>query len=125
MVRSLRGLRSAVLALAALFGVAAAGRAETLYFQNKTDVALIIQGQAIVGGRVVTDRPVVLQPGDKAKVALDGNKIITVREARPPNRILLEKRIPAGPRDTYYYIQADPPLRVKLEEITPFPPPKR
>jgi hypothetical protein len=124
MIRHLRGCRTpalAVLALAALLYLPAAGRAETLYFQNKTAIPIVIQASIVVGQMVRNDRPVLLQPNGKGRVMLPGNKILTIRDARAPNRILLQITIPAGKVDLYFLVVPNPPLaRVKLQRTQPF-----
>jgi hypothetical protein len=53
------------------------------------------------------------------RINLPGDKIITIRDARMPNRTLLQTRIPASKEDLYLLVVPNPPLpRVKLNPTT-------
>jgi hypothetical protein len=107
------------LAALALFAVLpAAASAEDLYFRNDTNVAVVVQGSCMVGLRVVNDRPKLVLPGKVVQVSLPGNKIITVRESRAPNRILFKDTVAAGTDDKYILINPDPPGKVKCDTTT-------
>ena len=116
------GRRSCVLgliALAVFVAWPAAAPAEDLYFRNDTGAPVIIQGSCLVRGKLVNDRPNLLQPGDKARVALRGSRFITISEARAPNRVLLNKApVAAAMDDQYFLINADPRTKVKVDRTT-------
>jgi hypothetical protein len=117
-LRGCRKLATGVVALVAICVLPAAAWAESLYFRNDAGVAIILQGSCVIRGRLVNDRPNLLQPGDKVRVVLPGNKLITIREARAPNKELQKTTIPAGKDDVYILITPDPPTKVKLERTT-------
>jgi hypothetical protein len=116
------GWRKCVLGLIALAVFAlwpAAARAEDLYFRNDTGAAIIVQGSCLIRGKLVNDRPNLLQPGDKARISLPGNRFITISEARAPNRVLLNKApVAAAMDDQYFLITPDPRAKVKVDRTT-------
>jgi hypothetical protein len=102
------GWRKCIMGLIGLVALPVLARAEDLYFRNDTDMPIIVQGSCIVrGGRVVNSRPSLLQPGDKTRISLLGNKVINIRDARAPNRMLHRDNVPAGKEDLYILIIAD------------------
>lgn len=108
-----------LLALAASAALPAAASAEDLYFRNDTNVPIIIQGSVLTrNNKVVNDRPNLVQPGAKVRVSLQGNKIITIREARAPNRVLHQATVPAGNEDQYLLVNPDGPTKLKLDKTT-------
>lgn len=116
----LHGWRCRVLGLIALAVVAvlpAAARAEDLWFRNDTGAPIIVQGQCLIRGKVVNGRPNLMQPGDRVRIALPGNKRILIREARAPNRLLHQDNVPAGTDDVYILINPNPP-GLKLDRTT-------
>jgi hypothetical protein len=97
----------------------AVANAESLNFRNETPVPVVVQGACVVRGVLVRDRPYLLAPGDKSPaIALPGNKVITIYEAKVPNRVLFQGVVPAGTDDQVFDIQADGP-RVKIEKHRP------
>jgi len=117
----LRGLRKAMLGLIALLVLAAlpaAVRAEILYFRNDSGGPVIVQGSCLVRGKLVNDRPNLVQPGDKVKINLQGDKLITIREAKAPNDLLHKETIRAGKADQYILITPDPKAKLKLDVTT-------
>jgi len=117
------GWRKGVLGLVALAALAllpAAASAEDLYLRNDTNVPLIIQGSCInpANGRVVNDRPNLVQPGGKVRITLPGNKQIFFREARAPNRLIQKEDVAAGKEDTFILVKPDPPAKLKLDKTT-------
>ena len=87
--------------------------------RNDTNVAVVVQGSFIgLGGRVVNDRPKLVLPGKAVQVSLPGNKRITIRESRAPNRILFQDNVAAGTEDKFVLINPDPPLKVKCDQTT-------
>lgn len=108
-----------LIALALSAALPTAASAEDLYFRNDTNVAIIIQGSIVTkNNKVVNDRPNLVQPGAKVRVTLPGNKIITIREARAPNRMLLQQPLPAGKEDLYILVNPDPVAKIKLDKTT-------
>jgi hypothetical protein len=96
-------------------------RAQSLQIRNDTPLAVVVQGACVVGGRVVRDRPYLLNSADKTPaIALpaDKDKVITISEARVPNRILFQGVIPAGMDDGVFNIYVDG-TRLKLEKQRP------
>ena len=94
-----------LLALLALAGVASAAPAQSLQLRNETGGAVVIQTSAIVRGALRRERPALVLPGDMAPpVVLPGNKILTIYDARTPNRILFQGVIPASMEDQFYGI---------------------
>jgi hypothetical protein len=116
------GWRKCLSGLAALTAFAvlpAAASAEDLYFRNDTNVPIIIQGSIFnKQGKVINDRPNLVQPGAKVQVRLPGNKIITIREARAPNRVLHQATVPGGMEDQYILVNPDGPTKLKLDKST-------
>jgi hypothetical protein len=95
-------------------------RADSLQFRNDTTAPLIVQGASVVAGnRLVRDRPYLINPTDQTPaIVLPGNKIITISEAKVPNRVLFQGLIPAGAEDQVFYIKPDG-ARLKLEKQRP------
>jgi hypothetical protein len=108
--------------LAALVAVVLApglAGAEALQFHNETPVSVVIQVTCVVRGALVRDRPYLLSPTDKSPaIALPGNKVVTIYEAKVPNRVLFQGVIPAGTDDQVFGIVVDG-ARVKLEKEKP------
>jgi hypothetical protein len=103
----------------ALLVVPSLARAETLQFQNQTPVPVVIQLSCVVGGKLQRDRPHLLNPSDKSPaVSLPGNKLLTIYEAKVPNRMLFQSVIPGGADDQSFSIQVDG-TRLKLEKQRP------
>jgi hypothetical protein len=93
--------------------------AESLQIRNDTTFAVVVQGSSVVRGALVRDRAHLLSPGDKTPaVVLPGNKIITIYEAKVPNRVLFQGVVPAAAEDQVLNIQVDG-ARLKLEKQRP------
>lgn len=107
-----------LIALAVFAALPAAASAEDVYFRNDSGVPIIVQGSCLIRGKLVNDRPNLLQPGAKARIALPGNKVITIREPRAPNRVLHQTTVPSGMDDLYILINPDPPAKLKLDRTT-------
>jgi hypothetical protein len=120
MMSRLRAIRFEVLAvLLVLVGMPAELWAEDLWFRNDTGVPIIIQGSCVAArGRVVTDRPKLVQPGDKVRIILPGNKLITIRDARAPGTVVHKETIPAAAQDHFVIITSPAAGKAKLEETT-------
>jgi hypothetical protein len=94
--------------------------AEVLAFRNDTNSPIVVQGACTVQGNVRRDRPQLLQPTEACRVALPGNKLITIYSAQMPNQILLQTTITAGPEDLYLSVRFDPVKgKVILERVKP------
>jgi hypothetical protein len=112
-----RGRVLGLIALAVVAVLPAAARAEDLWFRNDSGVPIIVQGQCLVRGKLVNDRPNLMQPGDKIRIVLPGNKRILIREAKAPNRLLHRDDVPAGTEDLYILISSKA-AGVKLDRTT-------
>jgi hypothetical protein len=122
MAGNLQGWRNRMLGLIALAIFAALPRgasAEDLYFRNDTTLAVVVQGSFVDNrGRVINDRPKLVLPGRVVQVSLPGNKKITIREGRAPNRILFQDNVAGAAEDKFILINPDPPLKVKCDPTT-------
>jgi hypothetical protein len=91
--------------------------AETIVVRNDTNVPLIIQAGCVVNGSLRRDKPVLVGPGGKLPVALPGNKVITVYDARVGNRVLNQSNVPASKDDGIYTLQPDAAGRIQLAPV--------
>jgi hypothetical protein len=98
--------------------------AETFAFRNECNAPVVIQTVSVFRGRVFRDRPYLLNPADATPgVILPGDKLITVYDARIPNRILFRGTVPAGPADIIFGVVPDVvPGRVRIEMRRVLPP---
>jgi hypothetical protein len=103
-----------VLVCALLPGAAAA---ETLAFRNECKAPVVVQAVSVFRGRVFRDKPYLLNPGDATPgIVLPGDKVITVYDAKVPNRVLFQGALSASPVDQRYGIVPDsPPPKVRME----------
>jgi hypothetical protein len=78
---------------------------------------MVVQAASIgPGGVVRRDRPYLLNPGDATPaIVLPGDKIVTIYDARVPNRVLYMGAIPAKSKDRYGVVPDVLPGRVRLE----------
>jgi hypothetical protein len=111
-------LRCSVILLAVLLvgWSAKPAAAETLVFRNECKAPLVVQVVSVFRGVFRRDRPYLLHSGDTTKpgVMLIGDKVITILDAKVPNRILYQGTLSASSLDQYIRIlPADPP-RVRL-----------
>jgi hypothetical protein len=119
MMSRLRTFRLEALALLALLGALSASlRAEDLWFRNDTGVPIIIQGAVQVKGKVITDRPRLVQAGEKTRIILPGNKLITIRDARAPGTVVHKETITAAAADRFIIISSPAAGKAKFEETT-------
>jgi hypothetical protein len=97
--------------------------AETLYFRNESKMPVVVQAVGIVRGVFQRSKPYLLKVGDSTPgIAMPGDKVIYVYDAKVPNRILLRYTIRAGLTDQYYGIVPDvPPPKVGVVKRDPFP----
>jgi len=98
-----------------LLPVAAA--AEALAFRNECKVPVVVQAVSVFRGRVFRDKPYLLNTGDiTPNIVLPGDKVITVYDAKVPNRELFKGALPASPVNQAYGIVPDtPPPKVRME----------
>jgi hypothetical protein len=111
----------AALALCLLPGAASA---ETLLLRNECNGPVVVQAFGVWRGRVFRDRPYLLQPGDVSPaIMVPGDKVVTVYDAKVPNRILFQGAVPAGRVDLFFGVIPDLlPGRVRLDVRRAFPP---
>jgi hypothetical protein len=94
-------------------------RAEVLTFKNNTGFPVVIQGACVIQGVVRRDKPIPLKPGDVARIALPGNKIISVYDPNQPNKPLFQGAMPASNDDLFFLIQLPNPQQpqIKIEQV--------
>jgi hypothetical protein len=104
----------AVLVCGLLPGTAAA---EALAFRNECKAPVVVQAVSVFRGRVFRDKPYLLNNGDTTpNIVLPGDKVITVYDAKVPNRVLFQGALPAGLVNQAYGIVPDtPPPKVRME----------
>jgi hypothetical protein len=121
MMQHLRGLRAgtrAILVIGLITLLPAWAAAETLVIKNELNIPIIMQASCIVRGKVVRDRPVLLQPGDTVNVVLPGNKVITVSPDGKKSAVI--GIIPGATEDQHHSIVHDG-TKVKTEPTKPPP----
>jgi hypothetical protein len=122
---SLGLIRPCLPALLILCILPADAPAQALHFRNECPAPVVIQASFISRGVFRRDRPYLLKLGDATPpIKLPGDKIITVYDAKVPNRILFQGAAPVAPTDLYFGItvNARMPGRVLMQ---PRPPPRR
>ena len=98
------GLLAALLLAPAL---ASAGTI-TIYNDDATAVPVIVQATCVVRGKLVRDKPDLLTKGDKSHaIALPGNKVVTIYDARVANRVLFQTVIADSADDLQFTIAPD------------------
>jgi len=110
----------------ALLALAAPVRSQSIILRNDTPTAVRVDARSVFGGRIRKITPILLGPKvvTTPGILLPGDKIITIRDATVPTRILFQGAIPASVVDQAFLIQPDVPPRVKLTKTTlPLPPP--
>lgn len=111
-----------LLALLAAVAVPTAIHAETIVIENTTAVPIVVQASSIVKGQVNRGAPAMLKPGDSTPgIQLPGNKVITIYDAKTPNKVLFQGVVPAGNNDLNLGILIDPKTGkiAKLEKVAP------
>jgi hypothetical protein len=100
---------------------AAPAFAETLVFRNDCNAPVIVQAAGVFRGIFRRDRPYLLRPGDATPgIVLPGDKVITIYDAKMPNRILYQGALPANSTDLRFRILPDvPPPRVRIQMQAP------
>jgi hypothetical protein len=102
----------------------AALHAETITIQNTSSVPIVVQASSIVGKQVNRAAPAMLNPNDATPgIQLPGNKVITIYDAKTPNKVLYQGVIPEGKQDLNLGIVVDPKTGkfVKLEKLPAAP----
>jgi hypothetical protein len=90
--------------------------AEVLLLRNETQAPVVVQAAAVVGGVLQRGRPMLVLPGDVTPpIVVAGNKIITIYDAKMPNRVVGQGVVPAGPTDQLFGIVLDGPTRVRIQ----------
>jgi hypothetical protein len=98
----------------------AAGRAETITFRNDLNIPVVVQAVSAVGRVPRRDRPYTLAPGDATPgITLPGNKVVTIYDARNPNRVVYQGFIGESPADGNYSVAPDGAGGVKFEPRAP------
>jgi hypothetical protein len=117
-------LRACLAALALACCWPGNAEAENLVFRNDCTAPVVVQAVVVFRGTIRRDKPYLLNPGDMTPaIALPGDKVITVYEARVPNRILFQGAIAAGRKDLFFGVVPDAlPGRVRLD-LRRMPPP--
>lgn len=83
----------------------AALSAETVVFRNECRSPVVVQAASVVRGVVVREKPHLLRSGDcTPRIKLDRDKVITVYDGRPPNRVLFQGALRASTTEHYYSI---------------------
>jgi hypothetical protein len=111
-----------LLAMLVVVAIPAALHAETIVIENTTAVPIVVQASSIVKGQVNRGAPAMLKPGDSTPgIQLPGNKVITIYDAKTPNKVLFQGVIPAGNNDLNLGILIDPKTGkiAKLEKVAP------
>jgi hypothetical protein len=115
-------LRPCLLAALVVFGLPSLASAQGVAFRNECTAPVIVQAVAIgPRGVIRRDRPYLLNPGAATPpIMLPGDKIITIYDARVPNRILFQGTIPAGRAELHFRVVHDvAPGRVRIEPRRP------
>jgi hypothetical protein len=94
--------------------------AEKLTFRNQSSNPVIVQVAGIYRGVFRRDRPHLLQPGETTPLILvPGDKILTLFDAKMPNRILCQSALPSSSLDRRFLILPElTTSRVRLQRIT-------
>jgi hypothetical protein len=106
----------------------AALHAESITIQNTTATPIVVQATSIVGKQINRAAPAMLNPNDASPgIQLPGNKVITIYDAKTPNKVLYQGVIPEGKQDLNLGIVVDPRTGkfVKLEKLPPAAPPEK
>jgi hypothetical protein len=120
-LRSLGWFRPCLLAVLLACFWPAEAPAQGLRFTNHCTAPVVVQAVCIVPGGVRRDRPYLLKPGEHTPpLLLPGDKIITVYDARVPNRVLFQGALPAGAGGMHFAVLPHVlPGRVRMELVPP------
>jgi hypothetical protein len=115
--RSLGFVRPCLPAVLIVCCLPAAASAEMLLFRNECNAPVVVQAVSIFRGRVFRDRPYMLNSGDTTPgIALPGDKLLTIYDAKVPNRVIFQGAIPASPVNAIFGVVPDVvPGRVRIE----------
>lgn len=99
--------------------------AQSYNFRNECNAPVVVQAVAVVRGVVRRDRPHLIKPGDATPaIPSIGDTVITVYDAKVPNRVLFQGALPMTARNLFFGITPDAlPGRVQMEPRKPPPPP--
>ncbi len=98
---------------------AAPASAETLVLRNDCNAPIVVQAVSVFRGVFRRDRPYLLRAGDTTPgIVLPGDKIITVYDAKVPNRVLFQGTVSGGLIDRHFRILPPPP-RVRMQLLPP------
>jgi hypothetical protein len=126
-MHSLGSLRRLALVGLVLVLLPASSSAETIQVKNDAGGPIIVVVSCVVRGQKVSAGPYKLDANDASPgVTLPGNKVITVYDAKAPNRVIFQGAIPGGPNDVQWAIMPDPRGGFKLDPRkppAPIPPP--
>jgi hypothetical protein len=108
------GVLTTTLALLLFTGRSAA---ENLVVRNECSGPLLVQVVGVVGRTIRRERPVLLNAMDVSPaIAMAGNKILTIYDAKVPNRVLFQGAVAGSPMDQFIaVVPGFPPPRVRLE----------
>src|SRR5262245_12154594 len=96
---SLARRRPALLAALIVFLTPAVLPAQTITFRNVCRAAVVLETASVVRGVLKRDRPIMLKGGEASpRLALDTDKLVTIYDARVPNRILYKDGVRASKR---------------------------
>jgi hypothetical protein len=117
--------KSVVLAPLIVLVLPAGLQAAWLGFRNDVKVPLIVRANIVVNNTIRAGKPYVVYPGEISwdAVLQPGNRVIEIRDAKNPKRILFQDTITIN-KDAFYSIQLDPPNNLKLVPAKMPKPPK-
>src|SRR5262245_10946524 len=73
---------------------------ENLHVRNEAPVPLVIQAAGVDKGMLRRARPVLLNPKEiSPAIVISGNKVLTIYDAKAPNRVLYQGVIAGSARD--------------------------
>ncbi len=115
--RSLGLLRPCLPAVLVICFLPASAPAQPLAFRNECNAPVVVQAVSIFRGRVFRDRPYMLGPGDATPaIALPGDKLLTIYDAKVPNRVIFKGAIPPAAGPALFGVVADVlPGQVRIE----------
>jgi hypothetical protein len=125
------GIAAGVLALLACGAAPPRNEPPWLGYRNETRATLVVQGATVVNNVIRRGKPRVVYAGDVCWDQVSpGSKILTIYDARQPNRILYQAAVNVGNADQFFSIQVDAPTKVMVNDrvpprvrLVPVPPP--
>lgn len=94
--------------------------AENIVVRNKSASPVAVQAATVLRGMLVRDRVHLLQANESTPaIALPGNKVVTIFDARNANRVLIQVPVNASPEDILFDVNSDPnsPTGVRLDRV--------